>query len=61
MENKVKIGLIGLGTVGSGVYKTLQNIDNAEHPFSLRMPESFKILQSLKFSKKCFILEEESS
>lgn len=30
MENKVKIGLIGLGTVGSGVYKTLQNIDNAE-------------------------------
>ena len=30
MENKVKIGLIGLGTVGSGVYKTLQNFDNIE-------------------------------
>jgi len=30
MENKVKIGLIGLGTVGSGVYKTLQSIDNIE-------------------------------
>ena len=30
MENKVKIGLIGLGTVGSGVYKTLQNFDNVE-------------------------------
>ena len=25
---KLKIGLIGLGTVGSGVYKTLQDIDN---------------------------------
>ena len=30
MENKIKIGLIGLGTVGSGVYKTLQNFDNIE-------------------------------
>ncbi len=30
MENKIKIGLIGLGTVGSGVYKTLQNFDNVE-------------------------------
>ena len=30
MENKVKIGLIGLGTVGSGVYKTLQDFDNIE-------------------------------
>ena len=30
MENKVKIGLIGLGTVGSGVFKTLQNFDNVE-------------------------------
>ncbi len=30
MENKVKIGLIGLGTVGSGVYKTLRNFDNVE-------------------------------
>ena len=30
MENKVKIGLIGLGTVGSGVFKTLQNFDNIE-------------------------------
>ena len=35
MENKntgkkVKIGLIGLGTVGSGVYKTLQGFDNVE-------------------------------
>lgn len=30
MENKVKIGLIGLGTVGSGVYKTLQSFDNIE-------------------------------
>ena len=27
---KVKIGLIGLGTVGSGVFKTLQNFDNIE-------------------------------
>ena len=31
MENKkIKIGLIGLGTVGSGVYKTLQDFDNIE-------------------------------
>ena len=28
--NKLKIGLIGLGTVGCGVYKTIQNIDNVE-------------------------------
>ena len=31
MENKrIKIGLIGLGTVGSGVYKTLSDFDNVE-------------------------------
>ncbi len=32
MENdkKIKIGLIGLGTVGSGVFKTLRNFDNVE-------------------------------
>ena len=30
MKNKIKIGLIGLGTVGSGVYKTLQNFDDVE-------------------------------
>lgn len=30
MEKKIKIGLIGLGTVGSGVFKTLQNFDNTE-------------------------------
>lgn len=30
MENKIKIGLIGLGTVGSGVFKTLQNFDNID-------------------------------
>lgn len=30
MEKKIKIGLIGLGTVGSGVFKTLQNFDNIE-------------------------------
>ena len=30
MENKIKIGLIGLGTVGSGVFKTLANFDNIE-------------------------------
>jgi len=29
-NNKVKIGLIGLGTVGSGVYKTLLGFDNVE-------------------------------
>ncbi|MFR1672096.1 MAG: homoserine dehydrogenase [Candidatus Gastranaerophilaceae bacterium] len=29
-KNKIKIGLIGLGTVGSGVYKTLQGFDNVE-------------------------------
>ena len=28
--NKLIIGLIGLGTVGCGVYKTIQNIDNVE-------------------------------
>ncbi len=28
--NKLKIGLIGLGTVGCCVYKTIQNIDNVE-------------------------------
>ena len=28
--NKLKIGIIGLGTVGCGVYKTLQNVDNVE-------------------------------
>ena len=27
---KIKIGLIGLGTVGTGVYKSLQNFDNVE-------------------------------
>ncbi|MBR6722552.1 homoserine dehydrogenase [bacterium] len=30
MEKKIKIGLIGLGTVGSGVFKTLQNFENVE-------------------------------
>ena len=30
MVEKIKIGLIGLGTVGSGVYKTLQDFDNVE-------------------------------
>ena len=30
MEKKIKIGLIGLGTVGSGVFKTLKNFDNVE-------------------------------
>lgn len=31
MENKkIKIGLVGLGTVGSGVFKTLQNFKNVE-------------------------------
>lgn len=29
-NNKIKIGLIGLGTVGSGVFKTLKNFDNVE-------------------------------
>ena len=29
-KKKIKIGLIGLGTVGSGVYKTLQSFDNVE-------------------------------
>ena len=29
-NNKIKIGLIGLGTVGSGVFKTLQNFENVE-------------------------------
>ena len=28
--NKLKIGIIGLGTVGTGVYKTLQNVENVE-------------------------------
>ncbi len=28
--NKLRIGIIGLGTVGCGVYKTLQNSDNIE-------------------------------
>lgn len=28
--DKLKIGLIGLGTVGTGVYKSLQNFDNIE-------------------------------
>ncbi len=30
MENKIKIGLIGLGTVGSGVFKTLKSFENVE-------------------------------
>jgi len=30
MEKKIKIGLIGLGTVGSGVFKTLKSFDNVE-------------------------------
>ena len=30
MKNKIKIGLIGLGTVGSGVFKTLKSFDNIE-------------------------------
>ena len=29
-EKKIKLGLIGLGTVGSGVFKTLKNFDNIE-------------------------------
>ncbi len=29
-NNKIKIGLIGLGTVGSGVFKTLKSFDNIE-------------------------------
>lgn len=29
-EKKIKIGLIGLGTVGSGVFKTLKNFENVE-------------------------------
>ena len=29
-KKKIKIGLIGLGTVGSGVFKTLQNFDDLE-------------------------------
>lgn len=29
-ENKLRIGIIGLGTVGSGVYKTLQGMNNIE-------------------------------
>lgn len=28
--DKLKIGLIGLGTVGTGVYKTLADFDNVE-------------------------------
>ena len=28
--DKLRIGLIGLGTVGSGVYKSLQEFDNIE-------------------------------
>ena len=28
--NKLRIGIIGLGTVGTGVYKTLQGMDNIE-------------------------------
>ena len=31
MENKIKIGIIGLGTVGSGVYKTLQDFKNSHN------------------------------
>ena len=27
---KIKIGIIGLGTVGSGVYKSLADFDNVE-------------------------------
>ena len=30
MDKKIKIGLIGLGTVGSGVFKTLTSFDNIE-------------------------------
>ncbi len=30
MDRKVKVGLIGLGTVGSGTYKTLQGFENIE-------------------------------
>ncbi|MDD3150747.1 MAG: homoserine dehydrogenase [Candidatus Gastranaerophilales bacterium] len=30
MDNIVKVGLLGLGTVGSGVFKTLSNFDNVE-------------------------------
>lgn len=30
IEKKIKIGLIGLGTVGSGVFKTLQSFKNVE-------------------------------
>ena len=28
--SKLKLGLIGLGTVGCGVYKTVEELDNVE-------------------------------
>lgn len=50
MVNKLKIGLIGLGTVGTGVYKSLQRFDNVEivkiavhninKPRSIELPEN---------------------
>ena len=30
MDKKIKVGLIGLGTVGSGVFKTLRNFNEIE-------------------------------
>ena len=45
--NKLKIGLIGLGTVGCGVYKTIQNIDNVEivkiAVKNINKPRSFEV------------------
>ena len=48
---KLKIGIIGLGTVGSGVYKTLQNIDMVEvvkvAVRNLNKPRSVKVPKEL--------------
>ena len=49
--NKVKIGIIGLGTVGSGVYKSLQNFENIEivkiAVKNINKPRSVKIAENI--------------
>ena len=62
--NKLRIGLIGLGTVGSGVYKTLENVDNVEivkvAVKNLNKPRSVEVPQA-KMTDNPFDIVNDSS
>ena len=62
--NKLRIGLIGLGTVGCGVYKTLENVDNVEivkvAVKNLNKPRSVEVPQA-KMTDNPFDIVNDSS